>query len=128
MRETGARSSEWVGTVSLLVLLAAMVAGWQTFARAGAAILAAHAFWTLWREGTARSRLQCGISLPVLTWAWGGALPLGAWLLLAALVTAAREKGWTARLASLLTLVFPWLVVEASKAYLAWLGLWPAAA
>ncbi len=44
------------------------------------------------------------------------------WLAVASVAASLRQRGWSARLASLLTLVFPALLLVASRAYLDWLG------
>ncbi len=112
--------------VLLSAALLAVAAGAGLAAELTAAGFAGHAFWRLARRDTARARLQCGISLPLLQMLSPGAVLLSCWLGLALVVVALREHGWPARLASLLTLVYPALLMTAVRAYLAWLGYpWP---
>lgn len=114
------------GVLLLASTLLAIAAAAGTAAQVAAAAFAGHAFWRLTRDDTARARLQCGFSLPLLQALSPGTILLSCWLALALVVVALRERGWMARLASLLTLVFPALLMTAVRAYLAWLGYpWP---
>ncbi|MFZ5929078.1 MAG: hypothetical protein ACOYX1_16705 [Acidobacteriota bacterium] len=112
--------------VLLAAALLAIAAGAGAAAQLAAACFSGHAFWRLTRQDSARARLQCGFSLPLLQALSPGTVLLSCWLGLALAAVALREDGWLARLASLLTLVFPALLMTGARAYLAWLGHpWP---
>lgn len=114
------------GALLLASALLAIAGAAGTAAEVAAAAFAGHAFWRLARKDTARARLQCGFSLPLLQVLSSGTVLLSCWLALALVVVALRERGWLTRLASLLTLVFPALLMTGARAYLAWLGYpWP---
>lgn len=106
--------------------LVSVAAGAPGLAAGAAAGMAAHSFLHLWQKDTARARLECGLALPLLLLTGGGALAVAAWLAAAGLAASFRECGWVARLASFLTIVFPALLLLASRVYLDWLGYgWP---
>lgn len=86
-----------------------------------AVYFAGHAFWNLLREDAARARLLCGLSLPLLQFVSADTTMTACWLAAACAVAALREKSWLERTASLLTLVFPSLLLTGSKAYLSWI-------
>ncbi len=99
-----------------------MAAGAPALSAAAASGLAACSFLKLWRTEAPRARLQCGLALPLLLLTGGGALAVALWLVIASVAASLRHRGWTTRLASLLTLVFPALLLLASRAYIDWLG------
>jgi hypothetical protein len=94
-------------------------------AELAAVCLAGLALWSLLRTGSARSRLQIGIALPVLWLASPGALWPVVWIAAALFHVAMREKTWLERFASLLTMAFPALLLLAAQAYYRWLGYRP---
>lgn len=106
----------------LTAWLLCMAAGAPALAAAAASGLAACSFLKLWRTDAPRARLQCGLALPLLLHTGGGALAVALWLAAASVAASLRQRGWTARVASLVTLVFPALLLLASRAYLDWLG------
>lgn len=115
-----------LGAAALAAALLAIAARLPAAAEAAAACFAGHAFWNLAKADAPRTRLQCGVSLPLLQILSPATLLVACWLGLASAVIALREDGWLARAASLMTLVFPALLLFAARAYLAWLGLpWP---
>lgn len=101
--------------------LLAFAAGFPALAKLTAVLFAGHVFWNLVREDAARRRLLCGLSLPLLQILSAGTTLVACWLALACVAAALRERSWLERTASLLTLVFPSLLLSASKAYLSWL-------
>lgn len=119
-------SSGDISTLALAAALLSIAAGLPAAAEFSAACYAGNAFWNLARADTARARLQCGFSLPLLQILSSGATLIACWLVLASVVVALRESGWLARTASLITLVFPSLLLSGCRAYLDWLGYsWP---
>lgn len=124
MRKRGAPDAvNLVPSVWVILWLASMAAGLPAMAAGAAAGLAAHGFLDLWRKNDARSRLQCGLSMPLLLLTGGGAVAVAGWLAMAALAASFREQGWTNRAASMFTVLFPALLLAASRTYLSWLGL-----
>lgn len=121
------RADEHVmGAIALAAALLAIALQLRAAAELSAAIFAGHAFWRLSKQDTPRTRLQCGLSLPLLQTLSAGAMLAACWLVLAFAVIALRESGWLARTASLLTLVFPALLLLGARAYVSWLGYsWP---
>mgnify|MGYP001095606211 CR=1 FL=1 len=119
-------SSAEFGALALAAALLAIAAKLPAAAEFSAACFAANAFWRLAKADMPRTRLQCGLSLPLLQILSAGTMLLACWLALACIVIALREKGWLARTASLMTLVFPSLLLSGCRAYLDWLGYpWP---
>lgn len=106
----------------LLGWLVAMAAELPGLAAGAAAGLAASCFLDLWRRNTARERLQCGLVMPLLLLTGDVAVPLVVWLIVAAATASIRERGWLARAASMLTALYPAMLLLASRAYLSWLG------
>lgn len=115
-------SSAETATAALSVALLAFAAGFPAAARVAAVFFAGLAFWNLFREDGARTRLLCGLSLPLLQLLSAGAMLVACWLGIACVVTVLRERSWLERTASLMTLVFPSLLLSASMAYLTWLA------
>lgn len=119
-------SSTDIGTLALAAALLSVAARLPAAAEFFAACFAGTAFWNLARADGPRTRLQCGLSLPLLQILSPGTLLVASWLVLASVVIALRESGWLARTASLVTLVFPSLLLVGCRAYLDWLGYpWP---
>jgi len=115
-----------IGTLALAAALLSIAARLPAAAEFFAACFAGNAFWSLARADEPRTRLQCGLSLPLLQILSAGTMLVACWLALACVVIALREKGWLARTASLMTLVFPSLLLSGCRAYLDWLGYpWP---
>jgi hypothetical protein len=114
------------GTLALAAALLAFAASLSAAVECFAACFAGNALWKLARADAPRARLQCGLSLPLLQ-ILSPATMLVAWgLVLAFVIIALRESGWLKRTASLMTLVFPSLLLLACRAYLLWLGYpWP---
>jgi len=114
------------GTLALAAALLAIAARLPAVAEFSAACFAGNAFWRLAKADAPRIRLQCGLSLPLLQILSPGTMLVACWLALASVVIALRENGWLARTASLMTLVFPSLLLSGCRAYLDWLGYpWP---
>lgn len=114
------------GALALLAALLSVAAGLPAAAEFFAACFAGTAFWNLAKADAPRTRLQCGLSLPLLQILSPGTILIACWLVLASVVIALRESGWMARTASLVTLVFPSLLLWGCRAYLDWLGYpWP---
>lgn len=116
---------EAAGVWALTATLVLAALRLETFAELAAVVFAGMALWSLLRSGSARSRLQTGIALPLLlilstTTIWP-ACYLGA----TALFVGFREEFWLARLASLLTMLFPAGLWLAANAYLHWIGYRP---
>lgn len=109
----------------LLAALAAAALGWLRLAELMAAGFGGAALWSLMRYSSARARLQTGIALPLMLALSPATAWPALWLSFSAIVLALREKTWVARLASLMTIVFPALLLHASRAYLQWLGYRP---
>lgn len=119
-------SSTDIGTLSLAAALLSIAARLPAAAEFFAACFAGTAFWNLARAEAARTRLQCGLSLPLLQILSPVTTLVACWLVLASVMIALRESGWLARTASLVTLVFPSLLLAGCRAYLDWLGYpWP---
>jgi hypothetical protein len=120
-----ANSSE-IGTLAMAAALLSIAARLPAAAEFFAACFAGSAFWNLATADAPRTRLQCGLSLPLLQILSAGTMLVACWLALASVVIALRENGWLARTASLMTLVFPSLLLSGCRAYLDWLGYpWP---
>jgi hypothetical protein len=119
-------SSAEFGALAFAAALLAIAARLPAAAELAAACFAGNAFWNLARADEPRTRLQCGLSLPLLQILSPGTMLVACWLVLASVVIALRENGWLARTASLMTLVFPSLLLSGCRAYLDWLGYpWP---
>ena len=119
-------SSAEFGALALAAALLAIAARLPAAAEFSAACFAGNAFWNLARTDKPRTRLQCGLSLPLLQILSPGTMLVACWLVLASVVIALRENGWLARTASLMTLVLPSLLLSGCRAYLDWLGYpWP---
>jgi hypothetical protein len=106
----------------MAVAAVATLLGMPRLAELAAVCLAALALWSLLRTGSARSRLQIGIALPMLWLASPGALWPVVWIAAAVVYVALREKRWLERFASLLTMAFPTVLLVAAQAYYRWLG------
>jgi hypothetical protein len=122
--ELEAAFERWVARL-LVLCLAAAALGWLRLAEVLAVSFSGLALWSLMRNCTARSRLQTGMALPLLMALSPATVWPALWLALSVVVLALREKSWVARLASLMTIVFPALLLHASRAYLQWLGYRP---
>lgn len=122
--ELQAAAERWTARL-LLAALAAAALGWLRLAELFAAGFGGAALWSLMRFGTARARLQTGMALPLLLVLSPASAWPALWLVLSAVVLALRERSWVSRLASLMTIVFPALLLHASQAYLQWLGYKP---
>ncbi|GIU73256.1 MAG: hypothetical protein KatS3mg004_0343 [Bryobacteraceae bacterium] len=120
------RRLEAANTWLLAVALLLAVAGAQMAASVVAAGFAANSLWLLFRTRSARARLQTGIALPLLAITAADNAAAAAYLALAAVIIALQEKGWLNRLASLLTLVFPLLLLHGMTAYFHWIQYRPA--
>lgn len=119
-------SSTDIGTLALAAALLSIAARLPAAAEFSAACFAGTAFWNLAKADAPRTRLQCGLSLPLLQILSPGTILIACWLVLASVVIALRESGWLVRTASLVTLVFPSLLLWGCHAYLDWLGHpWP---
>jgi len=115
-----------IGTLALAAALLSIAARRPAAAEFSAACFAGNAFWNLAKADAPCTRLQCGLSLPLLQILSSGTMLVACWLALACVVIALRENGWLARTASLMTLVFPSLLLSGCRAYLDWLGYpWP---
>lgn len=111
-----------------VLLVTTIVFAWCGFslpARTAGIVYSGLALWTLFKERTARARLLCGFSLPLLMMVGGIREVLLGYLALAFLVLAVQERGWSNRIASLLTLVFPALLIVGIRLYLRWLNYEP---
>lgn len=108
-------------TAAFSFALLAFASGMPTAAKLAAILFAGHAFWHLSREDAARTRLLCGLAFPLLQLLSDTVL-LASWLAVASIVVAHREESWLERTASLMTLVFPSLLLTGCQAYLSWLG------
>lgn len=122
--EFQAAVERWIARL-LLAALASAALGWMRLAEVLAVSFSGFALWSLMRFCTARARLQTGIALPLMLALSPATAWPALWLALSAVVLALREKSWVARLASLMTIVFPALLLHASRAYLQWLGYRP---
>lgn len=119
-------SSSEFGALSLAAASLAIAARLPAAAEFSAACFAGNAFWRLAKADEPRTRLQCGLSLPLLQILSTGTMLVACWLALASVVVALRETGWMRRTASLMTLVFPSMLLSECRAYLDWLGYpWP---
>lgn len=122
--ESEAAVERWM-TRLLLAALAAAALGWVSLAGVLAAGFGCAALWSLMRHCTARARLQTGVALPLLLALSSATVWPAVWIAGSAIVVALREKTWMARLASLVTIAFPALLLQAVRAYLQWLGYLP---
>lgn len=123
-RDDAAAAEAWGARLLGVVVLAA-VFRLPRLAELAAVVLAGLALWSLLRTGSARSRLQIGVALPLLWLASPGALWPVVWIAGCLLYVALREETWLERLASLLTMAFPALLLVAAQAYYRWLGYHP---
>ncbi len=114
--------SDALSSAAFSAALLAYAAGFPALAKLTAVLLAGHVFWNLLREDAARTRLLCGWSLPLLKILSAGTALVACWLAVACVLVALRERSWLERTASLMTLVFPSLLLSASMAYLSWLA------
>lgn len=121
-RRDGSAAAEAWGARLLGVVVLAAVFRLPRVAELAAVVMAGLALWTLLRTGSARARLQIGIALPLLWVASPGALWPVVWIAGCLLYVALRERTWLERLASLLTMAFPALLLVAAQAYYRWLG------
>lgn len=123
-RDGFAAAEAWGGRL-LVVTIGAAALRWNWLAELAAAGMAGLALWLLLRTGSARSRLQIGIALPLLWIASPGALWPVVWIAGVLLYVALRENSWIERLASLLTMIFPALLLLAAHGYCRWVGYRP---
>ncbi|MCS7042067.1 MAG: hypothetical protein NZR01_04690 [Bryobacteraceae bacterium] len=115
------RAAGW----ALAATLAAAACGWRLLAVVSALGMTAAALWSLLRWGSARSRLQTGIAVPLLMILSPATLWPALYVACAAVVVAVREETMVARIASLLTILFPAGLLLLVKAYLLWVGYRP---
>jgi uncharacterized protein YfiM (DUF2279 family) len=125
MSNRTARRLESANTWLLLGALVLTAAGARVFASLLAAGFASVSLWLLFQDRSARARLQTGISLPLLVIAAADHGVAVAYLVVAAVAIALQEGGWRNRLASLLTLVFPLLLLHGMTAYFRWIHYTP---
>jgi len=122
--ELEASIERWAARL-LVLCLAAAALGWLRLAEVLAVSFSGLALRSLMRSCTARSRLQTGMALPLMMALSPATVWPALWLALSVVALALREKSWVARLASLVTIAFPALLLHASRAYLQWLGYRP---
>lgn len=125
MPHESSRRLETANTWLLVATLLMATAGAQAVASVVAAGFAANSLWLLFRTRSARARLQTGIGLPLLAVTASDNAAAAAYLAVSAVIIALQEKGWLNRLASLLTLVFPLLLLHGMTAYFHWIHYTP---
>ncbi|MGB9611769.1 MAG: hypothetical protein ACPL7M_12415 [Bryobacteraceae bacterium] len=115
-------ANTWLLAAALLLAFA----GARVAASVMVAGFAANSLWQLFRIRSARARLQTGIALPLLAVTASDNAASAAYLAVSAVIIALQEKSWLNRLASLLTLVFPLLLLHGMTAYFHWIQYTPA--